>query len=295
MGARAVRHRLHPPAEPPRARRPAKRSTTATSWGSTRRSSGSNRASPAGRPVGLGRLRRRRRRTTPTSASRHRWMRHESRDRTAPPGAELHALDRRVRHRRGPERRATVRARRPGAARLVGRSDRELAQPHRPGWVARPRRLLHPRLHEQHRRRDHGARQVRTSARAVGGPRVARDGGATRRRSTRRCSCSPITRGPASRWPTRPSTSSTPSPAEALRQAKQAADGKDVRLGGGVSTAARRSSTPTSSTPCTSPSRPSRSAVAADSGSHPTSCSTASTTRRIPSPSGVVHHLFWRR
>ena len=42
-------------------------------------------------------------------------------------------------------------------------------------------------------------------------------------------------------------------PAEALQKAKQAANGKDVRLGGGVATI-RESLTLTSSTPCTSPS-----------------------------------------
>ena len=36
--------------------------------------------------------------------------------------------------------------------------------------------------------------------------------------------------------PTPPSTSSTPRPADALRRAKEAAGGKDVRLGGGVAT-----------------------------------------------------------
>jgi len=65
-------------------------------------------------------------------------------------------------------------------------------------------------------------------------------------------------------------------PAEVLEQARAAAQGKDVRLGGGATVAAS-SSTPTSSTPCTSRSRPSSSVPGRGCGSHPTSCSTAST------------------
>ena len=62
---------------------------------------------------------------------------------------------------------------RPGRTGLVGGRHGELAQPHRPGQNTRPRRLLRPRLHQQHRHRDHGTRQVRPPEGPVGGPRVA--------------------------------------------------------------------------------------------------------------------------
>ena len=64
--------------------------------------------------------------------------------------------------------------------------------------------------------------------------RSGRDGGATTRPSTRRCSSSPTTPGPRSRWRAgRRSISSTPRPAEALDAAREAAGGLDVRIGGG--------------------------------------------------------------
>ena len=49
----------------------------------------------------------------------------------------------------------------------------QLAGPDRARRHLRARRLLHPRLHQQHRRRDHGPQQVRAAAGALGGPRLA--------------------------------------------------------------------------------------------------------------------------
>ncbi len=131
-----------------------------------------------------------------------------------------------------------------------------------------------------------GARGRTTSGRA---------GGATRRRSTRRCSSSPTTTGPAFTLADTTFHFIDATPAEALQQAKAAADGKDVRLGGGVADRPR--------VPRRRPRRHharrrgarSSSAAASASGTRPTSCSTASTSSRVPSPSGVTHHLFWRR
>lgn len=72
-------------------------------------------------------------------------------------------------------------------------------------------------------------------------------------------------------------------PAEALRQATEAADGKDVRLGGGVATV-REFLGPTSATPSTSPWRRSSSAEGNDSGPPPTTSSTGSTSKPCPAP-----------
>ena len=119
---------------------------------------------------------------------------------------------------------------------LVGRRHRELAEPHRPRRHPRPRRLLHPRL----RRATSAPRSwvATSSARSAarGRTTTGRAGGATSRRSTPRCSCSPTTCARRSPCPTPRSTSSTPRRPRPCAQAKEAADGKDVRLGGGVAT-----------------------------------------------------------
>ena len=91
-------------------------------------------------------------------------------------------------------------------------------------------------------------------------------GGGRTRRSTRRCSCSRITRARRSRWKAAPcSTSSTRTPQEALDLAREAAGDLDVRIGGGptvvrdflaaglIDTAARRAGA--------DPARPRRSAL----------------------------------
>ena len=97
----------------------------------------------------------------------------------------------------------------------------------------RRRRHLPAPARSRGRRRDHGRRA--SSARPAGTrTRSGRAGGVRTRRSTRRPSSSPITRARRSRWrAARRSTSSTPSPAEALATAREAAGGQDVRLGGG--------------------------------------------------------------
>ena len=59
----------------------------------------------------------------------------------------------------------------------------KLAQPHRPGRDAWPRRLLHPRLRPQHRRRDHGRNKFGPIG-DHGGTTSGRGGGARSRRST---------------------------------------------------------------------------------------------------------------
>ena len=71
---------------------------------------------------------------------------------------------------------------------------------------------------------------------ARGRTSTGRAGGATPRRSTPRCSSSPTIT--ARRFTLSDTTFHflDATPAEALRQAKEAADGKDVRLGGGVAT-----------------------------------------------------------
>ena len=81
-------------------------------------------------------------------------------------------------------------------------------------------------------------------------------------------------------------------PAEALQQAKDAAEGKDVRIGGGVATVRefprRISSTPSMSPPIEIGSRERLWTSHEDllDRFHFES---------VPSPSGVTHLLFWRR
>ena len=167
----------------------------------------------------------------------------------------------------------------PGELFAVGRRHGELAQPHRPRRQPRPRRLLHPRLRQQHRRRDHGPQQVRPAARPVAGPRVA--GLVGRRAAVPHPGVRPDPPRAAvvhaCRTPR--STSSTATRPTVLEQAREAADGKDVRLGGGVD-----------HHPAVPRRRPRRhharrglrrwsSAPERGSGSRPTSCSTGSTSR----------------
>ena len=77
-------------------------------------------------------------------------------------------------------------------------------------------------------------------------------------------------------------------PAEALRQAKQAANGKDVRSVA-ASQPSASSSKRTSSTRCTSPSRRSSSAAANGSGTHTSELLDRFHLDAVPSPSGVAH------
>ncbi len=70
-------------------------------------------------------------------------------------------------------------------------------------------------------------------------------------------------------------------PAPVLDRARDAAQGKDVRLGGGATTI-RQFLTPASSTPCTWRSRRWNSDRGRDSGNHPMSCLTSFTSRSCP-------------
>ncbi len=83
-------------------------------------------------------------------------------------------------------------------------------------------------------------------------------------------------------------------PAEALRRAKAAADGKDVRLGGGVSTVREFLAADLVDTMhvAAAPVELGRGGKLWDS---PDELLDRFHLERIPSPSGVVHHLFWRR
>ena len=83
-------------------------------------------------------------------------------------------------------------------------------------------------------------------------------------------------------------------PAEALRQAKALADGKDVRLGGGVSTVLAFLADDLVDTMHVS-------VVPVELGhggklwDSPDELLDRFHLERIPSPSGVIHHVFWRR
>jgi dihydrofolate reductase len=83
-------------------------------------------------------------------------------------------------------------------------------------------------------------------------------------------------------------------PADALRQAKIAADGKDVRLGGGVSTLRSFLDADLVDTMHVAvvPVELGRGGKLWDS---PEELLDRFHHERIPSPSGVTHHLFWRR
>ena len=83
-------------------------------------------------------------------------------------------------------------------------------------------------------------------------------------------------------------------PVDALRQAKAAADGKDVRLGGGVSTvrAFLDADLVDAMHVAVAPVEFGRGGKLWDS---PDELLDRFHCERIPSPSGVTHHLFWRR
>ena len=82
-------------------------------------------------------------------------------------------------------------------------------------------------------------------------------------------------------------------PATILERAREAVQGKDVRLGGGA-TSSDSSSTRTSSTPCGGAPR-----VEVGVGSRlwesPEELFDRFHHEVVPSPSGVTHHLFWLR
>ena len=83
-------------------------------------------------------------------------------------------------------------------------------------------------------------------------------------------------------------------PHEALRQAKEAADGKDVRLGGGVRTVREFLEADLVDTMhvAVAPVEIGRGGRLWES---PDELLDRFHLEVVPSPSGVVHHLFWRR
>ena len=197
---------------------------------------GSCRASPAAPSPGTGTASPPPRRTTPTSASPRRSPRRErareqllrvqnfmlSTDGFG--SGEGQSLERPFGHAD------------PGRAGLVGRRHRELAEPHRTRRHPRARRLLHPRLRPQHRRRDHGSQQVRPAARPVGGPRLG--GLVGRHAAVPHAGVRPHPPPPTELHAGR---HHVPLPrchaaGGAAARPRTAADGKDVRLGGGVAT-----------------------------------------------------------
>ena len=91
------------------------------------------------------------------------------------------------------------------------------------------------------------------------------------------------TRGRRSASPTRPSTSSTPRPPTRSPRRRPPPTARTCAAAA-ASTPSASSSTPTSSTPCTSPWRPSTSAAANASGTRPTSSSTGTTATASPAP-----------
>ena len=145
----------------------------------------------------------------------------------------------RVRRRRGPEPRTALRARQPGRPGLVGGRHRELAEPDRSRRHPEGSTTTSPATSPGTSAPRSWAATSSAPSGARGRTSTGRAGGATPRRSTPRCSCSPTTCDPASRWPTPRSTSSTPHRPRRCGRRKDAADGKDVRLGGGVATVRR--------------------------------------------------------
>ena len=182
----------------------------------------------------------------------------------------------------------------PGRPVLLGGRHRQLAEPHRAGRHPRPRRLLHPRLRTATSAPRSWA--ATSSARSVARGRTTsgRGGGATTRRSTRRCSCSPTTCGPSFTLADTTFHFIDATPAEALRQAKQAADGKDVRLGGGVATVREFLDADLVDTMhvAVAPVELGRGERLWDS---PDELLDRFHLESVPSPSGVTHLLFWRR
>ena len=125
-----------------------------------------------------------------------------------------------------------------------------------------------------------------TSSARPGGrtTRTGRAGGARTRRSTHRPSCSPTAPGPRSRWRAAPrSTSSRPPRPSALETARAAADGQDVRIGGGP-TVVRDFLAPGSSTTCMWSRSRSCSAAASASGTASRHSRSPTTSRRFPPP-----------
>ncbi len=124
--------------------------------------------------------------------------------------------------------------------------------------------------------------------------RTGRAGGATSRRSTRRCSCMTHHVRPSFTLPTPRSTSSTATRPTVLEQAREAAEGKDVRLGGGAHDSAQFLDADLVDTlhVAVAP-------VEFGSGvrlwDSPDELLDRFHLDVVPSPSGVTHHLFWTK
>ena len=294
LGARARRHGLHPAAQPRRPRRPGGDRQLLPRRAPARRSPGWSRASPAGPSRGTGTASPPPRRTTPASASPPRWTRRERARASSSCGCRTSCS------------RPTATA--PARARA---SSGPSATPTRPSWRrGRARRRAGPTAPTPAAPAASTTTSPATSpttsaprswAQASSAPRRVRGrtssgraGGATSRRSTPRSSCSPTTSGP------RFSLSDTTfhfidaDPHDALRQAKAAADGKDVRLGGGVATVREFLEADLVDTMhvAVAPVELGRGGRLWDS---PDDLLDRFHLERIPSPSGVTHHLFWRR
>ena len=160
------------------------------------------------------------------------------------------------------------------------------AEPNRARRIPRAGRLLHSRLHAEHRCRDHGPQQVRAAAWPVGEPSTGRGGGETPRPSTPPCSSSPTITDPASRWPTPRSTSSMRRPRKRCGKPTTPLTGRTYGLEA-ASPLFGSSSRRISSTPSMSPSRRSKSAEGSDSGPPTRTCSTGSTSSPCPAPAAL--------
>ena len=100
----------------------------------------------------------------------------------------------------------------------------------------RRRRLRRAGLREP-RRLDPGPQHVRPDPRPLAGRQLERLVGRRTRPITCRCSCSPTTRARRWRWKAAPTFHFvTDGIQSALAQAREAAGGKDIRIGGGVAT-----------------------------------------------------------
>ncbi|CAM5253276.1 hypothetical protein STANM309S_01092 [Streptomyces tanashiensis] len=151
--------------------------------------------------------------------------------------AELHGLVRRFRHGGGPEPGAAVRPRGSGGAVLLGRGHGELAQPHRPPGAAGALDDYFTRDFARNiGARDHGPQQTRAPAWALAGRGVARLVG--RGAAVPHAGVRPDPRRPRPSFTLSDTTFHfiDADPATALATAREAADGKDVRLGGGATT-----------------------------------------------------------
>ena len=141
----------------------------------------------------------------------------------------------------------------------------------------------------------------RSWAATSSGPSVARGrtstgraGGETTRRSTPPCSSSPTITDPSFTLADTTFHFIDATPAEALQQAKDAADGKDVRLGGGVATVRQFLEADLVDTMHVAVA-PVELGRGERLWTSPEDLLDRFHLESVPSPSGVTHLLFWRR